>query len=312
MIIILGPDHSGKSTLAREIGSPYYHFNKDSSYADYLEPLCKLELFDAVLDRHAICEYPYSQVMARKFRFSVREWHNLLFLTLIQNPVIILCTHKPRLVEYAADQYLPYEKWDECLRLYRYFLSSHHIPSIEYNYATEGIHNVFLSIEQKWKSEVDWWKPMWTAGYGCVGSSHPGVLLGAERLGPNNMNNLPFETGPTGRMLADLLMQTGTPLGIFAVTNLVKSYRRDTRQPIYQDFDLLREELLYLKPKKVVFMGSVAKHGIKVAEELGIEHIEIAHFGYYSHRGISDIGPYVPGWQKVMGIIPSGEFKRVE
>jgi len=37
VIIILGPDASGKSTLAKKLGLPYYHFNKDSTYDDYLK-----------------------------------------------------------------------------------------------------------------------------------------------------------------------------------------------------------------------------------------------------------------------------------
>lgn len=307
MIILLGPDGSGKTTLAQALSLPCYHFAKDNKYEDYLKPLCSLELTDAVLDRHIICEYPYSHVMGRRIEFTMKQWHNIILLTLIQNPLVLLCTHKPYQHQYKKEQYLPYDKWDECLALYRHFLSTHHIRYVDYEYTGPiSIHAIEL-MHEKHMDGARWWKPMWKEGYGCIGSTYPKVLMVAERLGPNNMNNLPFETGPTGRMLSDMIAETGTPLGKFAVTNLVKSHRRDTRNPNDDDLRLLRLELEFLKPQKVVFMGSVAKLGIKIAVDAGIDHCEIAHFGYYSHRGITDISKmpaYTAEWRKIMGIIP--------
>ncbi len=307
MIIILGPDHSGKTTLAKELGLPYYHFDKDSTYEDYLKPLCELKLFDAVLDRHIICEYPYTTTMGRKFAFTMKQWHNIILLTLAQNPVVILCTHKPAPSEYPRDQYMPYDKWDECLRLYKEFLTTHHIRYTTYNYVMRHPASVgnLIMLESMYKNEMLWWQPMWEAGYGFIGSVSPKVLLVAERIGPNNMNNLPFETGPTGKMLTNMLTTTGTPLGKFAVTNMVKSFRRDTRPPNEADQNLLHIELEHLKPEKVVFMGAVAKYGIKVAKELNIPHVEIPHLGSLHHKGVTDMSGYHAQWRKIMGMVPT-------
>lgn len=307
MIIILGPDASGKSTLVEKLGLHSYHFNKDSKYEHYLKPLCSLDAADAVLDRHIICEYPYSTVMRRQFAFTMKQFHNIVLLTLIQNPLVILNTHKPYQHDYSPNQYLPYDKWDRCLALYRHFLNTHHIRHIEYDYLGPITVGAIEIMHQKHIDEATWWRERWGVGVGCIGSTYPKVLLVAERLGPNNMNNLPFETGPTGRMLTDMIAETGTPLGKLAITNLVKSYRRDTRNPNESDYELLEEELEHLKPEKVVFMGGIAKLGIKTAKKCGIEHHEIAHFGYYSHRGITDVTKmpkYLDEWRKIMGIIP--------
>ena len=305
MIILIGPDGTGKSTLAKALELPTYHFTKESRYEDYLEPLCNLELTNAVLDRHIICEYPYSKVMHRDFAFTMKQWQNIILLTLAQYPLIILCTRKPIQAHYDQEQYLPYDKWDICLKIYKSFLTSHHIKHIEYDYLGPISTNVIKTLNDKHVEEMEWWRHMWRVGYGYIGSTYPKVLLVAERLGPNNMNNLPFETGPTGRMLEETLTLTRTPFGKFAVTNMVKSYRGATRGPDKDDFDFFREELVHLKPEKVVFMGSVARQGVKITNELGIEHIEIPHFGYWNHKGISEVAKiprFLDDWHDIMGI----------
>jgi len=306
MIIIEGPDHTGKTKLAKGLSEqffiPYSHFTKDSTYKDYLTPLCNLSLRYGVTDRWVFSEHPYSTIMERKFAFSIKEWHNLILLTLAHNPLTILCTHKPSPEDYSKDQYLPYDKWDYCLDLYRQFFDTHHMRYIEYDYSEQISGKALYILGQKYADQIAWWVPMWKSGHGFIGSHDPEYLLVAERIGPNNMNDLPFETGPTGRMLSDMLEQTGTPLGKFAVTNMVKSFRRDPRPPNDNDATLLTTELLHLKPKVVVFMGSVAKqYGVRVAKDLKIQAVGMTHFGYYSHRGISDISALCSQWSKVIG-----------
>jgi len=314
MIIIEGPDHTGKTKLAKRLGeqysTPYYHHARESTCQDYLRPLCNLNLKYAVTDRWAFSEHPYSTVMERKFAFFIKDWHNIVLLTLAHNPLIILCTHKPSPEEYPKDQYLPYDKWDYCLDLYRQFFNNHHIRYVEYDYSVSVTGKALSILGQRYADQIAWWEPMWKAGYGFIGSHNPKFLLVAERIGPNNINNLPFETGPTGRMLSDMLERTNTPLGDFAVTNMVKSFRRDTRPPNEQDKEFLRIELEHLKPKVAVFMGSVSKqYGIKVAKDLGIKAVGMTHFGYYSHKGIADISALCNQWKDIIGASATEEDK---
>ena len=318
MIILLGPDGTGKTTLAHKLETlgalTYYHFTKDSGYKDYVELLCKLEMTNAVLDRHALCEYAYAGAMRRPFKFKLKEWHNLITMTLIQKPLIILCTHKPFERDYPADQYLPYELWDKCLLLYRQYLMSHGISYIEYDYVKDASYTIemILHTHQQYIADMDWWRHQWVAGYGCAGSPYPKFLLVAERLGPNNVNNIPFETGPTGQMLSDMLMNTKTPLGNLAITNMVKSFRRDDRAVNAHDKELLEEEIISLKPKKVIFMGSVSKiGGTSIALKHGCEVGFLVHLGSLNHKGITDMTGYDNEWAKTIGLVPSISYKEV-
>ncbi len=249
MIILIGPDGTGKTTLAKRLSLRIHHHTQHSNYMDYLAPLCKLEFKDAVLDRTFFCEFAYASAMKRQFQFTQKQWHNLVQMTLIQKPVIILCTHKPFEVEYDKKQYLPYELWDDVMRLYRELLNYHRIPYMEYDYLDHQDDVQYLRLAITYNAQMTWWREHWAAGYGCAGSPNPKFLLVAERIGPNNMNNIPFETGPTGYMLANMLQATGTPLGVLAITNMVKTYRRDARAVNDADNELLREEIAFLKPQ---------------------------------------------------------------
>ncbi len=312
MIILLGPDGTGKTTLAHKLeshGLKYFHYTKDSGYLSYIRDMCSLSWLDGVLDRHMLCEYPYHICMNRSIKFSAKQWHNVILTTLIQNPVIILCTHKPRREDYDADQYLPYDKWDMCMELYFKLIGAESIPIITYDYAKQddSIISTILNIHRHQVHDVAWWRPMWEEGVGCTGSIRPKVLLVAERIGPNNMHNIPFETGPTGDMLTDLLIRTKTPLGLFTVTNFIKGPRRSTRDPNDRDLKLLGIELDNLRPQHVVFMGQVAKKASKEAKSRNIPFTCIPHFGAYAHRGITSVEPFIPKWNEIINperIIP--------
>lgn len=315
MIILLGCDGSGKTTLAKKLeveGLTYYHFTKDSSYLEQIVPLCKLDFMNAVLDRHgAFCEIPYATCMARTIKYNLKQLHNLLTMTLIQNPVIVLCTHKPLKLQYRIDEYLPYDRWDLCLSLYKSFLNTHHIAYTEYDYAmcSPNYPSDLIKIHNNFNNEMTWWREHWKAGYGCAGSPNPRILLVGERIGPNNTRNIPFETGPTGAMLSSMLHETHTPLGTFAVTNMIKSFRRDTRQVNARDVELLEEEIGHLRPKKVIFMGSVAKKGIAVAKSAGCEVGSLIHLGALNYRGIKDMSGYHNEWKKLIGLLPTVSYK---
>lgn len=305
MIIVLGPDDAGKTTLVVELatltGMETSHHTMDSTYQGYLDPLVSTKAQTMIMDRYMFCEVPYAFVLNRKFKYPLKHFHNIVLLTLMYNPLIILCTHKPVNDQHYDKSVLPYERWDECLGAYRRFLQSNHIPYLVYDYGVfpEGAASAFRRMEKIRREEVQWWLLLWQAGYGPIGSPHPDILIVAERLGPNNVHNLPFETGPTGYMMTEMLDHTSTPLGRVAITNLVKAPRGDKREPNDEDLRLLKYEIDHMKPKGVLLMGSTAKAASPMIQKLELPWDRIPHLGYYHHRGIKDMTGYHKEWQRI-------------
>ena len=226
-------------------------------------------------------------------------------MTQAQAPVIVLAIRK---AEPYKDCYLPEGKWSECLSLYYEFFDKHHLKFYEYDFQ-ETNPFMFLDIEQENLSKIDYWVPMWKAGNAMGGNTlNPRILICAQNLGPSNLNNIVFECGPTGSMMSEMLAKTNTPLNDIAITNLVKAPRGTMRPPNEEDLKLFHIELEHTRPQKVIFMGSVAKFGIKVAKNLGIAYDTIEHLGYHYHHGTRNMSEYHIRWMQMLDMIPDYTF----
>lgn len=308
MFIILGPNDSGKSILAERLstlgGSDIVHHNMVTRYVDYLEPLVSLRAEHLIMDRYIWCDFPYRRVEGKEYTYALKQWHNITLLTLALQPLVVLCTHKPEEAGFDSHDDLDYSDWDLCLNMYVEFLNEENIPFYVYDYKA-GAPAPSVAILKAYHddhyctTEIDWWKSLWKAGKGHIGSQHPKVLIVAERLGPNNMNNLPFETGPTGKMMSELLNRAGIPLGDIAITNMVKAERRDPRPPNSVDKGLLEMELENLKPQGVIFMGKVALQGASIAKDMNIPYAHIPHLGYYNRQRVTDMSQYYSEFKKL-------------
>ncbi len=283
MIILLGGDGSGKSRLAEKLstakGVTVAHHDMNTLYMDYLMPLAGLRWHDAVLDRFIICELVYAPLKRRKVQYTPKDFHNILMLALIQHPLVILATHIPRKHEYRKEEYIAWEQLPEAERSYHDILRTFGIPYVQYDYTKATSHTIsaYLGLERLYRELNEWWIPMWKAGYGCIGSYAPKVLIVAERLGPYNYRHLPFEAGPTGQMMTELTK--GIPLDQYTITNWVKTGNAE------QDKDLLLTELTNLAPSHVVLMGSIARDGCsRILYDKGIEFTHIPHLGYVNRN----------------------------
>lgn len=269
IIIIVGPDSTGKTTLANKLshlsGYPVYHFSWKDGYLNYLEPLANFTFYRAILDRFFFDEYPYSKALGRKFQFNLKQWHNLILLTLAQNPVIITC--KERKGEGYNDPVLPEEKWQDCLNFYYELFRILEIP-----FYSEMDPTDILKLEKEKAEESSWWAKMWLRGYGGIGSLRPSVLLIAEVLSPLNTHLLPFEAGPSGYFLSECL--DGLPLGRVFITNWVKTRHQSV------DEMLMEEELGKLNPRGAVLLGAIAKNAIPLLKKREIPYTSLPHPSY--------------------------------
>jgi len=266
MLVILGPDGTGKTTLANAVslltGKKVYHYTYKHNYEDYIEPLSALHHYDAICDRYFFCEVPYSTVLGRKLQFSLKQWHNLVLLTLAHKPLIVLTEKRYTKDEDYNDSVLPLEKWEECLAAYRKMLKDLDIP-----YTTETDPVVLAEEAQKREEEAKWWAKMWMKGYGGVGAWPAKVMIVAEILSPLNVHRIPFEAGPSGRYLSELL--DGFPLGRIFITNWIKDHKTDSQ--------LLESELEHVEPRFVLLLGRIAREAIPLLRAYGVDYDTLTH-----------------------------------
>ena len=299
MIILLGPDHTGKTTLAnkleKEAGFILCHHSYSSKYEDYLKELEYPTSQYTIHDRFIFCEMPYAAVLNREFQYTDKQWHNIVLTTLSYSPTIVLCVHKPLKEEYH-DDYLSYELWEKILKGYKDYLTLDSIPYVTYDYHddieyTDDFTSSLLYDDKQSLSSTKWCSQMRRNGTCFIGSCHPDLLIVGERMGPNNTHQIPFETGPTGQQMTEFINHMRLPLGKIAITNMVKAPRRDERPVNDADIYLFKLELMHLKPKAVLLMGAISKAGIPALKEYGIKYEHVAHFGFYNHSGVRDLKP---------------------
>jgi len=320
MFILVGPDGSGKSVLATKLEQTLkrrkIHYTRSSGYEDYMDELSAPDCSWTVSDRFVYCEVPYHTVLNREFAFNRKQWHNMILWSLSYNPVIILCTHKPIENEYS-DDYLPFNLWNDIMSGYTNWFNEHHIDYIPYDYVQYLKDNInpvktFGTIETIHNYDINWANQFRQNGYCFTGSPNPKVLIIAERIGPDNVHNIPFETGPTGREMTEWFDYAQLSLGDIAITNMVKSRRGDMRKPNEQDMALLEIELDNLKPKAVFLMGAVAKSAEKLLKARKIPFEQKAHWGYYNHAGITDLRPYYEQYTNIINGLLGKEVMQKE
>jgi len=99
MIILLGPDNTGKSTLAAQLkqkGLVSLHCNQHTGFDNYYSWLSNPQdlLNRTVFDRWFFCDIPYAKVVREEVRskYTYQQIHILNTLTKMYKPLIILCT----------------------------------------------------------------------------------------------------------------------------------------------------------------------------------------------------------------------------
>jgi len=302
MIILLGPDHSGKSTFAKSLqnyGYGLFHPNQYTEYEDYINFLTGIVPASStsfVCDRFWFCELPYSRVVRQtEHRFSLKQFHNLLWLTLAYSPIVILFTKKgPNYL--SREQLSTEEQFEPLLTYYRGALSKIGIEYLEYDWENPSFDLSDIVMQEAEESRKNsWWGRMLESGYAGIGNSkNPSSILLAEELSLNNKNLLPFEAGPSGYFLSEVIKDTNLPrLTDFFITNWKK-----TKNPM-EDTRLFVVEMEELKPKSVLLLGRTAEAAIPTLEMLDIPYKTIMHPAACSNYHSISKDEYKRRWKNV-------------
>ena len=318
MIILLGPDNSGKSTLAqnlviRSLGTdrPLTSFKAGAAtgYKEYIEllrgpksnpvdlqtyrPGLAISMEGAVVcDRMFYCEIPYSRVLRRQERiqWSLKQWHNMHLSALSFNPVVVLATRRSSRYEDSVPEAL----FEPILEEYRKTLKVHDIQYLEYDFQHEDSNEesdfpgMLLDREKTANDSIKWWLES-PELYGVGNTVDPTVLIMAQDLGPSNVHRIPFEQGPSGYYLSELLDSVGAPLNSFYLTNWIKDPDPS------RNASLFRKELTSLRPTHVILLGKSAEASLSILDD------------YVAHSNVHSI--VHPGWVvNHAGTIP--EMKR--
>jgi hypothetical protein len=103
MIILLGPDNTGKSTLAKQLINESgnvlnsIHCTQHTEFEEYYNWLAvPSTLGVTVFDRWFFCDIPYAKIVRKEetSKYSYQEIHILNALTKLYKPLIILCTNQ--------------------------------------------------------------------------------------------------------------------------------------------------------------------------------------------------------------------------
>lgn len=138
MIILLGPDNTGKSTLAKQLqklGSKILHCNTTTVYADYMDILSYPSSHQMVFDRWFFCDIPYATVVRGEThsKFTYQQIQIMNRLTTMYKPLILLCTNQASNFE-EREQLSTQDQHDALLLEYRRVLVMLNQPYTVYDW----------------------------------------------------------------------------------------------------------------------------------------------------------------------------------
>lgn len=287
MIVVEGPDNSGKSTLVKtlvERGFPlikrerFKPGKEETIGLSYLRALIpkhgdRLEHSKGVLDRLLASEIIYGEIFRNGSRITGGEHLAILNMLIAYNASIIFCD--PGNAAIKETWHEREQLYDDALAVaasYRASMSTifHPMVVIEYNWKKHAKNARTFRPDEPRDRDLEWWS---ANPYGA-GSLSPKVLMVGESPSPRMKTNVPFSNGPAGDFLAWAIRQAeglmSKPLiGRYYVTNAQKGTERDA--------SLLREEIRFLEPRVVLALGREAEEMVAAVIGRTTNHAAIPH-----------------------------------
>lgn len=273
MIVVEGPDNSGKSTLVKTLVERGYPLikrerfkpgNEETIGLSYLKALIpkdgdRLEHSHGVLDRLLASEIIYGQMFRGRSRVTGGEHLAIINMLIAYNASIIFCDPGDAIIKETWHE--REQLYDDALAIAKSYRSSmsrifHPMLVIEYNWKKHAKNAKTFRPAETRDRDLEWWS---ANPHGC-GTLTPRVLMVGESPSPRMKTSVPFSNGPAGDFLAWSIqeaekMMSKPLIGRYYVTNAQKGTERDA--------SLLREEIRFLEPQVVLALGNEAEELVK-------------------------------------------------
>lgn len=286
MIIICGPDNSGKTTLARRLANEFdltYHRGTKGPSTDYdfwMETLVSPPevLAQGVWDRFFYGELVYGPLCRDKIKLSNHQREVIHSMMITAQPLIIRCELIP--MEDMFNERPQEVDWATTLQAnmaYRRLLplrTAYQFNALEGGEATIKINNRVMDYLQSMIT----WKELRSACLHGRGQLHqPPLMLVGQKFARDNKWRVPFERSKSAVILHSALRKASISMDQVWFTNAIKSDAPIT----VQNLEKLEREVELIQPEKIIALGNRASGLLSI---LSVVHTKIPHPAHYLRR----------------------------
>lgn len=270
LIVIEGPDKTGKTTLAKAIskslGFRYVHFSKPKGRAadEYIDFLINLK-DDAVCDRFHLGEFVYSNIFGRECGINPLELVTIERVMRLKQSILIHAVTNMKL----ANQRLVHSTENEIVDtrqniaaaqgFAKVFPLTNAGPVIRYD--GSSLDSINKIVDDLRKIQQSLGTPGKYSGIGTITGSK--VVFVGEAVNKNvTWRNLPFDKGASSEFLLDVFKAAGVPERAVYICNADK---------------LTKQEAMNLSQGSRVTFVTLGKKAADKLSSFGIRHSELPH-----------------------------------
>jgi len=262
MIIVEGPDSSGKTTLAKELASQFglNYLKSPGPKTDYdwwmsVLTLPTDQLAKLICDRFLFSEFVYGPIVRGKIKLSPLEIDLVISMLVTAEPLVVHCElHYNREYFDCRPQLLD---WDTNLRAaaaYTHVLRGWNHKVYKWN--DWNSHAATCKAVDSYcnQSVVDWQARRKELSYGRGQLCSPQLMIVGESFSTNNQWKVPFERSRSAQMLHEGLRKAGFTMWDVWFTNVLKTGKGLTSA----DMTTLKREIELLNPTEILSLGNHA------------------------------------------------------
>lgn len=287
MLIIEGPDNSGKTTLAKQIAAFY-----DTEYVASIGPradydwwitqlkLPPAQLISQVRDRFFFSELVYGPLLRGKLRVNQQQIEVVQSMIQATDPLIITCEFVPDQMQFDSREQLT--TFGNQIEINENFhaLNFSNYWHIHYDWRDPvSVVTTLAAIDQWWMSRdlAVSRRQVLSRGRGPLCPHY--MIVGID-LADNNTHKIPFEQSKSAHLVHEFLRDVGVDPVMCYFTNGEKKgsgLSQDNLQYLLKEFEVCR-------PRMVIGLGKTPSIMLSI---LSIKHLSLPHPGYFLRKNDS-------------------------